>query len=193
MRRFSISKAMLLIGLVAANFGAVRALLNPHGLEQSNIPLVLTGILPLFDALIIALYLFVRRSRIVMRRRAEAGHGIGVFSFIAFTAVTLAILVAICLVSPTTIKDAVNAYGDFLENSELIMIWALAAGYAHDGIGSSLFVFLFRPFLMAIPLSGPPLLFGLGLGWLANRYEVVITRRSEPRPDSALVAQAPSA
>jgi hypothetical protein len=46
---------------------------------------------------------------------------------------------------------------------------------------------------MAIPLSGPPLLFGLGLGGLANRYEVVITRRSEPRPDSALVAQAPSA
>jgi hypothetical protein len=193
MRRFSISKAMLLIGLVAANFGAVRALLNPDGDGLGNIRFVLTGLLPLFDALIIALYLFVGCSRIVVRRRAEAGHGLGVFSFIAVTAVTLTILVAICLVWPTTTEDAVNAYGDFLENSELIVTWAIAAGYAYDGRESALFVFLFRPFLLAIPLSGPPLLFGLALGWLANRYEVVITRRSEPRPDSALVVPAAKA
>ena len=61
MHRISISKAMLVIALVAGNFAALRYL-NPRAVVAGMLTLLLAGLLPLANDQIIALYVMVRHT-----------------------------------------------------------------------------------------------------------------------------------
>ncbi len=68
MPRLSISRAMAVVAIVAANCAALRAVLPEHGgLDLYQVFLV--GLLPLFNAQIIGVYLISTRYRISLRRR----------------------------------------------------------------------------------------------------------------------------
>ena len=98
MHRISISKAMLVIALVAGNFAALRYL-DPRAVVPGILTLLLAGLLPLVKMQIIALYVIVRRYRFTLRS-AGNGYGVGVFAFSIFNALRLAALFVLCFVAP---------------------------------------------------------------------------------------------
>jgi len=165
MHRLSISNSMLAIALVAGNLAATRVLLNRDSIDQSVIPILLSGLLPLADAMILGLFLLVRQ------RWTGTGYRVGILVFTAFNAFALTSLIAVCVATPSTIEDALAIY------FEPISKWSIWVGYDFD---SPFFVYLIFPLLTAIGLSGPPVVLGLLLGWLANSRDLVIVRRSRP-------------
>jgi hypothetical protein len=178
MRSFSISRAMLVIALIAGNFAAVRAL-NPKPTVPGILPLLLAGLLPLADAQIIGLYVIARRYRFTLRRRTGIGYGAGVLAFSVFNAVSLILLIAACVIAPEDIARPL----DFLFGP--IGKWLRSLGYTPQDFDAPRFTFFVIPSIVAAAMSGPPMVLGLLLGRWANRYELVIRRRSEVRPAPA--------
>lgn len=70
MRRFSIARLMLLVALVAANLGILRFLLSPSWGGRSWHYQLPAGFLPLFDAVLLAVHLLLRRNRTAAGARA---------------------------------------------------------------------------------------------------------------------------
>jgi hypothetical protein len=174
MRGFSISKAMLVIALIAENFAAVRAL-NPEPIAPGVLPLLLTGLLPLVDAQIIGLYLIVRRYRFALRRRTGTGFGAGVLAFSVFNATSLILLIAACVNAPERFARNLDFFLDPIGQ------WFRSVGYTQQDFEAPRFRLLVGPLFIGAAMSGPPVILGLLLGWLANRYELVIDRRPETR------------
>jgi hypothetical protein len=169
MRRFSISKAMLVVALVAGDFAAIRAL-DPLA-AGGDLAIVLVGILPLANIQVVGFWWIARRYRMSLRRRM-AGNSSGIIAFLAFTGLSLGILLAVCCIGAEGISKwlamALNPVGT----------WLISLGYWSRGIDSPSFRLIVVPCLAGAILSGPPLLLGLAFGWLAGRYELVISRRS---------------
>lgn len=87
----------------------------------------------------------------------------------------LLVFVAACFASPENVADGV------LYDLEAIGSWLVAVGYAARDLETVSFRFFVAPLLVGAVLSGPALALGLAFGWLANRYEFVVVRRSETR------------
>jgi hypothetical protein len=180
MSRFSISKAMQMIALIAGNLAALRALiLDPHSVLLN----LLVGLLPLANSVIIGLYLLVRSHR-PLRRTAR---GYGVIAFTAFTGLSLMILLVASASATDRVSDWVVTALDPVDH------WLISSGYELHDLETPLFKIVVIPFLVGAVLSGPPLMLGLMSGWLANRYNLVVARRSNPPPtptDAPLEVQA---
>jgi hypothetical protein len=173
MRRFSISKAMAVIALLAANFAGLRAILtSTHYPDQ--VSFLLSGLLPLVDAQIIGLYLMAMRYRISLRRRIGKTRGGGVPAFTAFSAWVFLILLPTCILVPSEVTLYV---GTVLEP---IVLLFHSLGFQSQDFEGPFFQFVVAPFLLGAVLSGPPLVLALTFGWLSRGYELVIA----PRPDS---------
>jgi hypothetical protein len=170
MHRISISKAMLVIAVVAANFAALRAL-DPQPVIPGILTLLLAGLLPLVNAQIIGLYLIVRRYRFRLNRRAPNGYGVGVFVFSIFNAFALTFLFILCLLAP----DQLGVGLDYLFAPVGALL--LSMGYQPKEFNAPYFQFFVIPLIAAALLSGPALLLGYMVGWLTNRFEMVITLR----------------
>lgn len=158
MHRISISKAMLVIAVVAGNLAALRSL-NPQPVIPGILTLLLAGLLPLVNAQIIGLYLIVRRYRFALRRRARNGYGVGVFVFSIFNAFALTILVILCFAAP----DQLGVSLDYLFSP--LGTWLHSTGYRPKDFEAPYFQFFVFPLIAATLLSGPALLLGLMIGW----------------------------
>jgi len=171
MPRFPISKAMLLIALVAGNFATIR-FLDPKAEVPGIFTLLLTGLLPLVDAQIIGLYLIARRYRFVVKKRTSGGNGLGVFVFSLFNAFALIFLFALCFVAPDQVAPGLDyVFGPF---GALFR----SMGYQERDFEAPYFQFFVIPLFAAMLLSGPSLLLSLMIGWFTNRFELLITPRA---------------
>jgi hypothetical protein len=173
MHRISISKAMLVIALVAGNLAALR-ILDPQPVIPGILTLLLAGLLPLVNAQIIGIYFIVSRYRFALKRRKGDGYGAGVFAFSIFNAFALTVLFVLCFVAPDLLAVGLDYF------FAPMGAWLLSIGYQPKDFDAPHFQFLVIPLLAAIVLSGPALLLGLVVGWLTNGFEMVITRRHRP-------------
>ena len=173
MPRFSIFHAMAVVGLVAANCAAIRAVMpGKGGWDVFNV--IVVGLLPLLDAQIIGLYLVASRYAISLRRRTPQER-IGVAP--AFSAAnTLALLATLtaCVFAPAGVMP-------YLE----YVLWPAemcfrAMGFQIDAFDSPLFGFFGIPLLVGAALSGPPLLLAFLVGWVLSRYKLVVVGRPGP-------------
>src|SRR3954454_3983842 len=71
MRRFSIGGLMILVALVAANFGILRFLLSPSRGGRNWHYQLPAGFLPLADSLLLDVYLLLGRNRVRLARRTR--------------------------------------------------------------------------------------------------------------------------
>jgi hypothetical protein len=165
---------MLVIAFIAGNFAAVRAL-NPGPVATGILPLLLTGLLPLVDAQIIGLYVIARRYRFALRRRTGTGYGVGVLAFSVLNAASLIVLIAACVAAPASLERYLVTL------LEPIGQWFRSLGYTPEDFEAPQFRFIVGPLFLGAAISGPPMVLGLLLGRWANRYELVIRRRSDER------------
>lgn len=99
MPRFSIFHAMAVVGLVAANCAAIRAVMPGKG-GWDGFNVIVVGLLPLLDAQIIGLYLVASRYAISLRRRTRQER-IGVApAFIAANAPAFLATLTACVFAP---------------------------------------------------------------------------------------------
>jgi hypothetical protein len=176
MPRFSISVAMAVIALAAANCAAIRVVFLDHGgLDYNHV--FLLGILPLVNAQIIGLYLLATRYRISLQRRTPQSWVSLVPAFAVVNALALFATITTCVMAP----DAVMAYLEYVLKPVEFFLLSLGfqpADHEHPMIQLAV------PLLVGTALSGPPSLLALLVSWASSRYQFVIV----PRPDSAMPA-----
>ena len=177
MPRFSISIAMAVVALAAANCAVVRAVF-PEGRVFDGFGIVVIGLLPLLDAQIIGLYLLASRYRISLRRRAPLEHGGAAPAFAAANALALVAVVTACAAAPA----GVMPYLEYV----LAPVDACLRSVGLEKVlyDSPWFRSFAIPTLVGAALSGPPLLLAFMLSWIWRRYMVVITPRSGPASPS---------
>jgi hypothetical protein len=178
MQRVSISKAMLIVALVAAHLAAPRLLISAFGGRGGNLLLLLVGLLPLVEAHLIGLYLTARRYRLTLKRRDHPSRGMSLVAFCTFNAIALILLIV------TGLAAAAHAWDKIIDGClaivRLIRDGFHWLGYTHEDFAAVAVL------IWGAMMSGPPLLLSLTFGWLFGRYELVITRR---RDTDALAAQ----
>ena len=164
MPRFSISVAMAVVALAAANCAALRVAY----LDDSGVFLI--GLLPLLDAQIIGLYyLMASRYRISLRRRRREQFGFAPF-FVAVNALAFLVSITFCVLAPTVM----TAY--------LGYVLASLEPFLALGVQPALYVsLLFREvvglLLVGALMSGPPLVLGSIFSWVSSRYKLVVVSR----------------
>jgi hypothetical protein len=131
-------------------------------------------LLPLVDAQIVGLYVIARRYRFALRRRSGTGYSASIFAFSVFNAASLILLIAVCLISA---DDFGRNLGFFLYP---IGEGFRSLGYTQQDFEAPHFQYLVTPLIIGATISGPPLALGLILARLANRYELLVVRRSQP-------------
>jgi hypothetical protein len=173
MHRLSLSKALLLIALIAANLAALKAL-NPKAEIPGTHPLLLAALLPLANAQIVSFYFLARRYRLIVRRRP---HRFNTAIFCIVNLLALVTLFTVCIAAP-----------------EMVAVWIFAPleppakklgamGYGPQLESAAAETFLI-PAICGVILSGPALSLGLAVGWLLGGYEVVISRVRPERGES---------
>jgi hypothetical protein len=168
MPRFSISTAMSVVALAAANCAVIRAVF-PGGRVWDGFGIVVVGLLPLLDAQVIGLYLLASRYRIALRRRAPQEHGGAAPAFAAANALALVAVATACAAAPAGVMP-------YLENVLAPVDACLRSVGLEKVLYDSPFFRSFAiPALVGAALSGPPLLLPLMLSWIWRRYTVVIT------------------
>jgi hypothetical protein len=172
-RRFSIAKVMALIALIAANCTAVRACYSHNDIKPVR-GILVGGLLPLVNAQIICLFVLARRYRISLRRRTQNCHRKFAFVFATLNALMLLSLTAACVLAPLPAADIVELVLTPLEP------WFNSL--ARQKSLSWLTQFVVLPLLVAVVLSGPPLLLTLVISWLSSHFEWIIVDRKAPPP-----------
>jgi uncharacterized membrane protein len=108
MPRFSISRVMVAAALVAANCAVLQAVLPYHG-AVDFLQILLVGLVPLFNAQIVALYFLATGYRISLRRRTPQDRVGSMPTFAAVTAVALCASIIACVAA----QNAVMAYLEY--------------------------------------------------------------------------------
>jgi hypothetical protein len=171
MQRLAILKAMLFVAFIAAHLAVLRALISTF--DGSGFLLaLLVGLLPLAEAQLVGLCLTVRRYRFTLKRRNAADRGMDAVAFSAFNAAALILLSVVGFAAPETFRRG------FFAIAQPIQSWFRLLGYTHEDYAAPYFRLFVSPIILGAVMSGPQLLLGLAFGWLANRYELVISRRS---------------
>jgi hypothetical protein len=169
-RRFSLSKAMAVVALVAVNFAAIRASMPSHG-HWGPASIFVIGLLPLANAPIIAIYLLALRYRSSLQHRSLHELVGTLRGFAVTSALALFLWITACLFAP----DGVLQYLQFVLRPVYLIFRSL--GFQDRDYSSELFQFISLPLLVGATMSGPPLVLALILGWFSSRYQVVISRR----------------
>jgi hypothetical protein len=181
MPRFSISVAMAVVALAAANCTAIRAVFPEHGgLDYYRV--FLLGLWPLVNAQIIGLYLFATRYRISLQRRTPQSWVSLVPAFAVANALALFATIAVCVMAP----DAVMAYLEYVLKPVEFFFLSLGfqpADHEHPIIRLAL------PILVGAALSGPPALLASTFSWVSSRYQLIVV----PRPRQVMPATRPPA
>jgi hypothetical protein len=173
MPRFSIFHAMAVVGVVAANCAAIRAVMPSNG-GWDGFYIIVVGLLPLLDAQIIGLYLVISRYGISLRRRTRQER-VGVAPpFVAANALALLAAITACVMAPA----GVMPYLEFV-------LWPVemccrSMGFQNGDFDSPFFRFFGIPLLVGAALSGPPLMVALLVGWVSSRYKLVVVSRPGP-------------
>ena len=176
MRRFSISKLMIFVGLMAANFWAIRLLLG-RTLGHAAIWQLLAGLLPLVDAAVVSTYLLTRSYRIRLRRR-----GRGKIRFLTSFAITCWVLATLPVLSFFVAQDA---YQRVLE------VLALPIEPAFRSLGldplsdTPLNRYVLESIFLGLLISGPPLLLAGLWALVRSRVELTVEPRNPVAADSA--------
>jgi hypothetical protein len=168
MRRFSISKAMALVALIAMNCAAIRASMPGRRGHWERASIFVVGLLPLVNALIVAIYLLALRHRSSLRRQEQVGIIPG---FAVTSALALIGLITVCVFVP----DGVMQYLQFVLLP--VDVFFRSLGFQDRDYSSEFFMFIPLPLLVGATMSGPPMVFALIFGWLSNRYHIVIKSR----------------
>ena len=148
-------------------------LLAENGEEQFPRRL-LGGLLPLANAQIIWLYLVARRYRISLRWRAQNWRGRCVVVFGVLNALAIVLLTAACILAPLLVANIVEFLVAPL-NPWLETLQRLNRFFP-------VFDLVIVPFILAVILSGPPLLIALFISWLWSRFELVVVARNAKAP-----------
>jgi hypothetical protein len=177
MSRFSISIAMAVIALAAANCAAFRALLPSVGTQKFP-GILFIGLFPLANAQIVGLYLLASRCRISFRHRTPEERNGFAPAFVALNTLMLLASVTACLVAESKLMDylgfSLSPFGMLLRS----------LGLQQTDFESPFFQWTVVPICLGAVVSGPPLLVVLVLSWLLSRYKFVIA--PEPGPTSEL-------
>jgi hypothetical protein len=175
MPRFSISVAMTVVALAAANCAIIR-LVVPFWSEPGFWAVFLLGLLPLVDAQIISVFwLFTAKYRIYLqRRRPRERVGFGAAFAVVNTLMLFGLIVA-CVFASTPVV----VYMSFVAEPVLNFVQSVAFP-GESGTNSPMFKMIVYPLLAGTTLSGPPLLFGLAISWAMSRYKLIVERRTEP-------------
>jgi hypothetical protein len=183
MPRFSISLAMALVALAAANCAAIRAAV-PLAETTDSSGIFLLGMLPLLNAQIIGLYYWIAsRYRISLRRRTPQERVGFAPVFAAVNALTILALIAACYFAP----DALMEYLQYM--SVPLEQFFESLGFQPADYENPLFRFVAWPLLLGAVMSGPPLVFASMASGLSSRYKLVIVSR----PQAALPVIQPPA
>jgi hypothetical protein len=172
MPRFSISRTMAVIALVAANCAALRAVLPQPGGSEVYFMLMF-GLLPLLDAQIIALYLTSTRYQISVRRRTE----LNPVGFAPAFAIANAPALLALLTAGVMVPDTVMAHLQYVLWPVAIFFHSL--GFQQADYQNAVIRFAV-PLLFGAALTGPPLVFAFTVSWVWNRYQLVIAARLHP-------------
>jgi hypothetical protein len=177
MPRFSISVAMAVVALAAANCAALRVAY----LDDSGVFLI--GLLPLLNAQIIGLYYLIGlRYRISLRRRRQREQVGFAPIFVAANALALLVSITVCVLAPTVMIAYLRYVLGSLEPF-------LALGVQPAPYVSLLFREVVGLLLVGALMSGPLLVLGSIFSWVSSRYKIVVVSR--PRqvvPPARLVA-----
>jgi hypothetical protein len=169
--RFSISLAMAMVALAAANCAAIRAMV-PLVDTPDGFGVFLVGLLPLLNAQIIGLYdLIASRYRVSLRRRTPQERVGCAPVFSAVNALALLALITACFFA----TEALMAYLGYV--SEPVQLFLESLGLQPRDYETPLFRFVAWPLLTGGAMSGPPLVLALMATWLSTRYKLVIVSR----------------
>ncbi len=162
MRRSSILDLMGLVALLAASLALGRYLLT----REDNLTLMaLTGLLPLLDAQLVAVYLVLWGNWVAIHRLA--GRFVPVFAFVSSLALMAAFLV--CLLAPKLFKGLIE--WSWSELDDYLPLDAISDGWANLVMAASL----------CAVVSLPPLLLSLVVAAVMSRFQPVNTPRSASR------------
>jgi len=171
MGRFSIARLMLWVGFVAANLAALRFLLSP-GSQPEYPKVLLAGLIPLADGLILAVSFAATRHRIAVRRRRLARAGTFVLSFAALCGLFLVSLILLYVLIPDLFTD----YFETVESPAERFLRSLGI----DTVSDTLFLrYTVLPSFLGLIFSGPALAMATVMAWILSRFRVVITPRVE--------------
>jgi hypothetical protein len=170
-RRFSIAKVMAVIALIAANSAVLRACYSEIGRDSVR-SFLLGGLLPLVNAQIVCLFVLARRYRISLRRRTPNRYRSFAFVFAILNAVAILFLTTVRVLAPLPAADLIQFALHPLEP------WFNSLPQQNSR--SWLTQFVVVTLLVAVALSGPPLLVTLVISWLSSRYEWVVVDRKAP-------------
>jgi hypothetical protein len=161
---------MAVVALVAIDFAAIRAVIPGQG-RWERVGIFLIGLLPLANALTIAIFLLALRYVSPLRRRSLQAR-VGIMpGFAVASALALFVWITTCVFAP----DGVMQYLQIV----LLPIDSLfrSLGFQDRDYSSEFFQFFPVPLLVGATMSGPTLVLALLLGWLSSRYRFMIRSR----------------
>ena len=181
MPRFSIFHAMALVGLVAGNCAAIRAVMPSNG-GWDGFDIIIVGLLPLLDAQIIGMYLAASRYGISLRRRTRQERVGFAPAFAAANALAFVAAITACVMAPA----GVIPYLEFVLGPAEMGFRSM--GFQNGDFDNPFFRFFGIPLLVGTALSGPPLLLALLVGWVSSGYKLVVVARPGPAMPSETAA-----
>jgi hypothetical protein len=173
-QRFSLSKAMAAVALIAVNFAAIRACVPSRHGHSEAVGILVIGLLPLANAPIIAIFLLALRYRSALRDRSLLARVSITRGFAVASALALIVCITACVFAP----DGVLQYLQFVLRPVGVFLQSL--GLQDRVYSSELYQFISLPLLVGAAMSGPPLVLALIFGWFSSRYRVVIIPRGSP-------------
>jgi len=132
--------------------------------------------LPLANAAIIAVYLLALRYRLSLRCRSHRER-IGILPGFAIAS-SLALIALI--VARVFAQEEVLQYLQFVLRP--VDVFLRTVGFSDRDYDREVFRFVPMPLLLGASLSGPALLLALAVGWVSNRYRLMITHRKGAVP-----------
>jgi hypothetical protein len=165
---------MAVVAIIAINCAVIRFLLPGQATLQVS-EICLAGLLPLANAALIAVYLLALRYRISLRRRSHRER-IGMLpGFAIASSLALIVMIAVRVFA----EEEVLQYLQFILRP--VDVFLRSMGVSDRDYDGAVFRFVPMPLLLGASLSGPALLIALAVGWVSNRYRVMITQRNVRR------------
>ncbi len=161
-----------MIAIVAANFAAVRACFFADVPARAIPLLLLGGLLPLANIVLISLYALSKRYRISLRRQPQARRAAWFARFTAVAGLELMALVLASLLAPFQVY--------ILGYAEVVAAQLEPWANSFTGDREWIIQFAILPLFLGIVLSGPPVIFAHALAWVSSWFELVVVPSGRP-------------
>ena len=170
MRRFSIGRLMLVIAFLAANLGVLRLLLADDS-RRGPLHLLLCGLLPLADGVLISLWVHASRYRMAVRCRRPGERGRFAPGFAVCSGIFLVCSASIFLLMPQVLDRYFEVteppVDRFLDSLGIVTLGNLTR-----------LRYVILPVFLGVILSGPPLLVSIGLAAVLSRFRLDVSPRT---------------